>query len=231
MRKIALFDIDGTIMLTKGTGRRSMELAFLDVFGVPGPSGYRYDGKTDMQIVRESMRIAGFSDAVITERMDAVMELYLANLFAVLDRPDHGSFLLPGVADLLNAVEAHDDIVLALLTGNVERGAARKLRSVGIDPTRFRFGAFGSDHEHRPELPAIARARASAALQRDVAGAECVIIGDTPNDVACSRPIGGRAIAVATGSYDVTTLEACEPEAVFADLTDTDAVIRAILDA
>jgi phosphoglycolate phosphatase len=231
MKKIALFDIDGTIMLTKGTGRRSMEFAFLDVFGVPGPSDYRYDGKTDMQIVRESMRLAGFSDEVITERMDAVMELYLANLFAVLDGPDHGSFLLPGVAELLDAVEAHDEIVLALLTGNVERGAARKLRSVGLDPTRFQFGAFGSDHEHRPELPAIARARASSALKREVSGAECVIIGDTPNDVACSRSIGGRAIAVATGSYDVTALRACEPEAVFADLTDTDAVIRAILDA
>jgi phosphoglycolate phosphatase len=231
MKKIALFDIDGTIMLTRGAGRRSMELAFLEVFGVSGPAEYRYDGKTDMQIVRESMRLAGFSDAVISERMDAVMDRYLSNLIAMLDRPDHGSVMLPGVAALLDAVEAHDDIVLALLTGNVERGAARKLRSVGVDPTRFQFGAFGSDHEHRPELPAIARARASAALQRDVRGAECVIIGDTPSDVACSRPIGGRAIAVATGSYDVAALQACDPDAVFADLTDTDAVIRAILDA
>lgn len=229
--KLVLFDIDGTLLSSEGAGMRAMRVALTALFGTTGDPTYRYDGKTDKQIVRESMRLAGVRDEVITERMDAVMELYLSNLFAVLDRPDHGSFLLPGVAELLDAVEAHDEIVLALLTGNVERGAARKLRSVGVDPTRFQFGAFGSDHEHRPELPAIARARASAALQREVSGAECVIIGDTPNDVACSRPIGGRAIAVATGSYDVMALRACEPEAVFADLTDTDAVIRAILDA
>ena len=231
MKKIALFDIDGTILLTKGTGRRSMELAFLDIFGVPGPADYRYDGKTDMQIVRESMRLAGFTDETIDERMQSVMEHYLSNLFAVLEKPDHGSVLLPGVAELLDAVEAHDGIVLGLLTGNVARGAARKLQSVGVDPSRFVLGAYGSDHEHRPELPGIARERASAFLMREVTGAECVIIGDTPNDVACARPIGGRAIAVATGSYDLATLLACGPEAAFADLTDTDAVLQAILDA
>ena len=73
-----------------------------------------------------------------------------------------------------------------------------------------------------------ARARAEAALGRPVNGADCVIIGDTPMDVACGRPMGARAIAVATGHYDVAALTACAPDAVFADLTDTAAVLEAI---
>ena len=229
--KIALFDIDGTILRSKGAGRRSMERALTRAFGTTGPDTYRYDGKTDKQIVRETMKLAGFTDEQVDAQMDAVISDYVRELHVELDGGAHGTELLPGVAVLLDAVERHDDIVLGLLTGNVDAGAARKLGVVGVDHTRFRVKAFGSDHEHRPELPRIARDRASVLLGRTVDGAECVIIGDTPADVACSRPIGGKAIAVATGGYDVPALAACAPEAVFADLTDTDAVLRAILEA
>jgi phosphoglycolate phosphatase-like HAD superfamily hydrolase len=102
---------------------------------------------------------------------------------------------------------------------------------VGIEFARFPVGAFGSDGEHRHDLPAIARDRASAHIGRPVRGDACVIIGDTPSDVACGRGIGARAIAVATGHYDVASLEACNPHAVFPDLTDTMAIVRAIVDA
>lgn len=229
--KIALFDIDGTILWSHGAGRRSMERALGTVFGSAGPRDYRYDGKTDKQIVRETMRAAGFTDAEVDARMDDVIEAYVAELAAELADGDHRSTLLPGVAALLDAVEARDDVMLGLLTGNVARGAERKLRAVGLEIARFAVGAFGSDHELRHELPAIARSRASIALGRDVRGADCVVIGDTPSDVACARPIGARTIAVATGSYDVGQLDACRPDALFANLTDTAAVLAAILDA
>ena len=229
--KIALFDIDGTILWSRGAGRRSMERALTGIFGTAGPAGYRYDGKTDKQIVREAMVHEGFSSAEVDTRMDAVLDRYVAELAIELKGDHHGTALLPGVTALLDAVEQHDDIVLGLLTGNLIRGAEQKLRVVGVDPDRFVVGAFGSDHEIRSELPAIARQRASVVLGREISAADCVIIGDTPNDVACSRPIGARAIAVATGHYDVTALAACGPEAVFADLSDTNAVLQAIIDA
>ncbi|MDE3097826.1 MAG: haloacid dehalogenase-like hydrolase, partial [Chloroflexota bacterium] len=206
--KVALFDIDGTILWSHGAGRRSMERALGTVFGSAGPRDYRYDGKTDKQIVRETMRAAGFTDAAVDARMDDVIDAYVAELAAELADGDHRLTLLPGVAAILDAVEAHDDVMLGLLTGNVARGAERKLRAVGLEIARFDVGAFGSDHEVRHELPAIARARASRALGRDVPGADCVVIGDTPSDVACARPIGARTIAVATGSYDVRQLDA-----------------------
>jgi phosphoglycolate phosphatase-like HAD superfamily hydrolase len=163
--------------------------------------------------------------------MERVLASYLAELMIELDRDDHGVEPLPGVPELLDALEARDDVVLGLLTGNLARGAERKLRVVGIDFGRFHVGAFGSDGEHRHDLPAIARDRASAHIGRPVSGDACVIIGDTPSDVACGRGIGARAIAVATGNYDVASLEACNPHAVVPDLTDTMAIVRAIVDA
>jgi phosphoglycolate phosphatase-like HAD superfamily hydrolase len=229
--KVALFDIDGTLLWTKGAGRRAMERALAANIGTSGPADHRYDGKTDRQIVREAMRHEGFADSEVDARMERVMANYFAELMVELERDDHGVELLPGVLELLDALEKRDDVVLGLLTGNVVHGAERKLRCVGIEFARFPVGAFGSDGEHRHDLPAIARDRASAHIGRPVRGDACVIIGDTPSDIACGRGIGARAIAVATGHYDVASLEACNPHAVFPDLTDTMAIVRAIVDA
>ena len=90
------------------------------------------------------------------------------------------------------------------------------------------MSAFGSDHELRGELPAIAQRRAREQLGLQVAGDAIVIIGDTPADIDCTRGIGARAIAVATGRYSVDDLSEHSPAAVFADLSDTAAVMRAI---
>ncbi len=104
-----------------------------------------------------------------------------------------------------------------------------KLAAVGLAHHRFKVGAFGSDHASRPELPEIARQRAESHLGAPVAGSDVVVIGDTPADMRCGNGIGARAVGVATGRYSVEELWACRPAAVFPDLSDTAAVMRAIL--
>jgi phosphoglycolate phosphatase-like HAD superfamily hydrolase len=228
-RRLVLFDIDGTILWTDGAGRRAVFQALEEHFGRSGPGEHRFDGKTDPQIVRELMRHAGVSDADIDARLDVVLDRYLDLLRDELASVDHGRHIFPGVRELLDALEAREDVVLGLLTGNIHHGARAKLAAVGIDPERFVVGAFGSDHHDRPELPEIARRRAERALGHPVAGHELVVIGDTPADVACGRSIGARAIGVATGHYSVDELRACGAAAVFPDLSDTAAVVRAVL--
>ena len=134
-------------------------------------------------------------------------------------------------ACLLDALEARSGIILGLLTGNLEQGARAKLGAVGIDFERFRIGAYGSDHEHRPELPAVARARTRGRLGIDIRGEAMVVIGDTPADLTCGRSLGASAIGVATGRYSIEELLEHHPVAAFRDFSDTDAVVRAILDA
>ena len=229
--KIVLFDIDGTLLLSGGAGRASMAVALRESFGAVGPSDYRYGGKTDKLIVRETMRLEGFDDAAIDARMDAVIERYLSGLRAELANGKKRAHTLPGVGPIVDAVEAADDLVLGLLTGNVIRGAELKLSAVGLAPARFRVGAFGSDHEDRPMLPPIARDRASAFLGHDVSGDRLVIIGDTPADVDCGRGVGARAIAVATGGFSMEELESHGPVATLPDLSDTARVLELIRDA
>jgi phosphoglycolate phosphatase-like HAD superfamily hydrolase len=136
-----------------------------------------------------------------------------------------------GIADLLAALEPHEArrrALVGLLTGNVAPGAALKLRSAGLDPARFRVGAYGSDSARRAELPAVAAARAAALTGATFTGSDVIIVGDTPDDVACGRPIGARSVAVATGSYDVAALRATGAAYVFETLADTAAVLDAI---
>jgi phosphoglycolate phosphatase len=227
--RLVLFDIDGTLVWTDGAGRRAIHHALTEVFGSTGPAGYRFDGKTDPQIVRDLMRFVGHDDGHIDARMQTVFDCYVERLRVELRAPGYRPRAMPGVFELLDALESRRDIVLGLLTGNLAAGARAKLESVGIDPARFRVGAYGSDHEERPSLPDVARRRLRDELGVEVEGSDCVIIGDTPADMTCGRAVGARAIGVATGRYSVEQLRSHGAAAVFVDLTDTGAVVAEIL--
>jgi phosphoglycolate phosphatase len=229
--RLVLFDIDGTLLSSEGIGRTAMRRALGSIFGSPGNPAYRYDGKTDRQIVRDVMRLEGHSDEYIDSQMEKLIATYLEGL---IENAKSGHFNvrpLEGVAELLDALEPRKDVVLGLLTGNVEPGARTKLIAAGINPDRFRVNAFGSDHEHRPELPAIAQRRASEKLGLNIEGSRMVVIGDTPADIACGRSLGAKAIGVASGHYTVEQLQEHDPYAVFPSLANTQQLLESIVNA
>jgi phosphoglycolate phosphatase len=228
MTVLVLFDIDGTLLLAHGAGRRAVHRAMHDVFGVTPAEGHPFDGKTDPQIVRELGTLAGIGEEMIVDRMTTALARYYDYLESDITGAPHGVQLLPGVHDLLDALDAHHEVMLGLLTGNIQSGATLKLRAVNIAPERFVVGAFGSDAPVRPALPAIAQSRAAARLGAEVPGSRIVIIGDTPHDLTCGNDIGARAIGVETGRFRAAELHAYNPLAVFPDLSDTAAVLAAI---
>ena len=227
--KLVLFDIDGTILLTGGAGKRAMDRALVEVFGSSGPNDHPFGGKTDPQIVRELMRIDGHEDLHIDDRMTELLDRYVAYLDQEIGADASKVETMPGIHELLAALEAREDVIVGLLTGNLVAGAKTKLRAVGIEFSRFKVGAFGSDHEARGELPAVAQRRAREELGADIPGHDVIVIGDTPADIQCGRSIGARAIAVATGHFTIEQLQAHNPAVVFEDLSDTAAVIDAIV--
>ncbi len=227
--KLVLFDIDGTLLLTAGAGRRAVLRALLDSVGAPGPfEGVRFDGKTDPQIVRELLSAAGHEDADSEKHIRAVCDQYIGLLERELVETSRKIRVLAGVAEMLDGIEARTDAVLGLLTGNIERGAHLKLSHAGLDPGRFRVGAFGSDAEARSALPAFAVRRAAAVMGYEPRGDAVVIIGDTPADMTCGDSLGARAIGVATGAYTVAELDDAGAFAAFDDLSDHTAVMAAI---
>lgn len=230
MRRLILFDIDGTLLTARGAPRRAFERALFEVYGTAGPiANHTFDGKTDPQIARELLTLDGVAQSVIDERLGTLWTTYLRELRAELADPGHRTLVYPGVATLLDALtDLHDHVVLGLLTGNIAEGAALKLASAGIG-TAFRVGAFGSDCERRDGLPPVAVERALALTGRTFRGQEIVVIGDTPSDVTCGRALGVYAVAVTTGRHDEASLRAAGAHAVFADLSDVEAVLDVLL--
>ena len=231
MRKLVLFDIDGTILWTDGAGRRAIRDALVAEIGTAGPiDTYRLDGKTDPQIVRELMTMAGHPDAESELHIGRVCRRYVELLSGELAAGRHNTRVFPGVESLLLELERAGDVLIGLLTGNLAEGAALKLEAAGIDPTRFRVGAYGSDAAERAALPAIAARRAEPLMGRVPGGTEVVIIGDTPADITCGIGIGARAIGVGTGHYSRAQLLTAGAFAAFDNLADVNPVLTAILE-
>lgn len=230
MRKLILFDIDGTLLSARGAPRRAFHRAMEEVYRTAGPiAKHSFSGKTDPQIARELLRLDGFDDDAITAGMPALWDTYLRELAVELAAPDHDTLVYPGVRTLLERLQAQShDILLGLLTGNIVRGAELKLRSAGLHDV-FPFGAFGSDAERRDELPPVAVARAREHCGVHFRGTDVVVVGDTPADVSCGQGLGVRTVAVATGNFDEAALGACGAHVVLADFADTEAAMAAVL--
>ncbi|MEX2467857.1 MAG: HAD hydrolase-like protein [Gemmatimonadota bacterium] len=227
IRRLVLFDIDGTLV-HGGPAKGAFELAMVETFGTTGDvANTSFAGKTDPQIARELLRDAGLVPGEIERGFEKLWKRYLGHLEErLLDLPMD---VLPGVPDLLDALDPHEDVGVGLLTGNIEGGARLKLGSAKLWG-RFRVGSYGSDHEERDELPAIALRRAHEHWGRQVPPTEAIVIGDTPRDVTCGQKGGARTLAVATGSYATVDLEATGADRVLPDLSATDDVLSWLLD-
>ena len=228
MRKLLLFDIDGTLLDTQGAGRAALASALVDVYGETGPiDEFPFHGRTDPAIARALLRAAGRTDAEIDARLPELWSIYVDYLDDELASRTDVLAVCAGVSDLLAEASAAGDLALGLVTGNVEQGAWRKLRACGLEGS-FGVGAFGSDSEHREHLPPIAMERAHAALGIAFDHDAVFVIGDTPEDVLCAQRSGVTAVAVASGRYTGEELSEHGPDHLF-DTLAADGVREVLL--
>jgi phosphoglycolate phosphatase-like HAD superfamily hydrolase len=217
--RLVLFDIDGTLLTTGRAARDAFGAALAEVYGFDGDLGrYDFSGRTDPQIAAMILEDAGLLDET---RFPELWEHYLGGL--ARNVPGQAR-VLAGIRELLDALVQEEGVTLALLTGNLERGARLKLGAAGLNDY-FPFGAFGSDSARREELPPIAVARAG----REFHGRDVVIIGDSIYDVRCGVPHGARTIAIASGKTPRALLAAENPDYLFDSAEDLQAVLGAIL--
>jgi phosphoglycolate phosphatase-like HAD superfamily hydrolase len=227
MDRLVLFDIDCTLIEPHGIGGRAIFAALAETYGLRGKlDGYSFHGRTDPGIVIDLATRWGASAEQAEERLWPCLDRYLELL---RDEAETGTIeVLPGVCELVAALDADPRVLVGLLTGNIAAGARIKLAPTGIDDL-FKFGAYGDDARHRPDLPAIAVRRAAEHSGVLFSGKQIVIIGDTPADITCGAAAGVKAIAVATGIHSVDELAVHQPDHLFATLGDWRAVREAIL--
>lgn len=222
---ILLFDIDGTLLLSGGAGRRALERAFDRYCGQrDAVSNIKFGGMTDPAIAREGLIQAGV--APTAEAIQAILDLYV--LFLADELPtSSGYHLMPGVHAVLDQVKNIPDVAVGLGTGNLRRGAMLKLSHGQLDH-HFDFGGFACDSEDRGELIRVGAERGAQKLGRALSDCRVVIIGDTPKDVAAAQAIGAVCVGVGTGGFTPEELLAVGADFAFEDLTHV-SLIEALL--
>jgi phosphoglycolate phosphatase-like HAD superfamily hydrolase len=223
-KRLLLFDIDGTLISSAGAGVQALKLVLAERFGIKDDlHDIEIAGVTDSGIVISILKKHRIPET--HENISAFLDSYVHYLSQEL--PRRKGQLLPGVLELLEKLKTRSHVVLALLTGNVSRGAQLKLEHYGVWHF-FEFGAFADDHHDRNKLGGFARTRAKEKHGREFLPEEIDVIGDTPRDIACGNAIGARTIAIATGTWSRQELTKHQPDFLFDDLANVGEVIRTL---
>ena len=217
--KLVLFDIDETLIDSGRAGTRALNRAFIELFNINNAfRDIKMAGMTDLQIIKEGLSIQGLAQK--NGEVDMVVRRYLELLAKEIENP--WKKVKPGVFEILDTL-AGESVPVGILTGNMEEGARIKLTPFGLN-RYFAAGSFGSDDEDRDKLLPIA-IRKFSILGINTIPEKCVVIGDTPRDVRCSRVHGAHSIGVATGPYSKDSLMDAGADIVVQNLTEKDACL------
>lgn len=228
--RLILLDLDGTLISSRGVGRRALEIAFQALYGWESATqGLSFGGLTDPVILWSVFTSHGESAERAASEHERVMASYLAALDEVLAAEPDAIWSLPGAASFVEALVAHERCVVGVLTGNVEGGARRKLRAAGLGEDFFVVGAFGDEAPTRNDLLPVALDRLNLERSRRLSPEQVVIVGDTPRDVAVARAHGARALGVSTGATPHDTLAASGPDVLLRSLEPTQEALAAVL--
>lgn len=220
MPRLLLWDIDHTLIETRGVGRALSAAAFEQVTGQTMREQAAIDGITEAVIFRETAKLHGLDTtrAEFEQFAQALSEEHVANARQLRER----GAALPGAAAALEALHAAA-VRQTVVTGNVRAVAETKLHVFGLDSRiDWEAGAYGEDADLRPDLVALALRRAATRA------ADAVLIGDTPADVEGGHAHGVHVIAVATGRSSIDVLREAGADVVLEDLTDTERLVKLV---
>jgi phosphoglycolate phosphatase len=217
-----MWDIDYTLLRGGGVASRAWRAAFTEVTGVPWRQTPIFGGRTDLDICAEVFTAHGVTDCTPERFFARYVEQVHDNrhLFA-----EQGA-LMPGVRDVLDRLGADPGIVQTLVTGNVPQVAAAKVAAFDLaDAFDAEVGGYGTDDSLRATLVRRSLERAEAKYDQKF---QPVVIGDTVHDVTAALANDAIAIGVATGATSMAELVLAGAHAVLPDLSDVDAVVRAV---
>ncbi|MBO0732647.1 MAG: haloacid dehalogenase-like hydrolase [Acidimicrobiaceae bacterium] len=227
IRRVVLWDIDGTLVRGGDVSAAVFDAAVETVLGQRPVGRPRMSGKTDPQIVVEYLHALGIADPA--ELMPAVLDQLEANLAAAEAELAATGHACEGAAEVLEALAGDDRVLSSVLTGNIAPNAVVKVAAFGLDRwLDLDVGAYGSDDADRERLVPVALGRIAEQHGVTVAPSDVWVVGDTPRDLACARAGGARCLLVATGRYTAPELRQSGADEVMEHLRDTDRILKVL---
>lgn len=201
------FDIDGTLMITKGGVHwGGMYQAMREVYGINTTvDGIPYHGKTDVSILRAALSREGVSDATFYEGLPRALEVVRGHVSANCERMI--PMVCPGIPEVLAEIDEGGRL-LGVASGNLEEVGWHKIRVAGLRKF-FQFGSFGDSYELRAQIFDEAASRARAILGADTT---ICFVGDTPEDISAAHAVNAKIIAVCTGIFSHSDLSVHHPD-------------------
>jgi len=223
MNYLLIWDIDGTLIRTKGVGKRAMNTAFYKLFGIDDGFGpINMAGMLDSVIVRKAFEIHNipvvFPDGTENPDIERFYKLYIEALSSEISMIRR-SVACPGILELLEILHKKDTYYNVLGTGNIEEGARLKL-SIDDMNKYFPTGGFGDQLIERYQLIEQAIVNSENYFKLNFQRKNIFVIGDTPKDVECGYKLGVKSVGVATGNYNKEQLLEHGADYVFENLSD-----------
>lgn len=203
--KLLLWDIDGTLLTTRGAGVIPFSKALSEIKGESIQiNRLECSGLTDYQIAHRYLK-GDVNNPEYFKNIDIALQNYTQQLESNLkDRP---ALSLPGIHKLLMNLESDKNFILAVVTGNCKRGAFIKLKSAQLDcffDSKFVFTA--TDLTERATIVE----RALAAFEQ--IDCEAFVIGDTIHDIEAAKRNSINSIIFETVDFTISALASHSPE-------------------
>lgn len=221
---LILWDVDHTLIETRGVGRAAFAAAFGSVTGHELRQMPHITGRTEPDIYAATIELHGITDPPpFSEFAKALASAYLDRQAELRDR----GRAMPGALSALAHLAGLPGIQQSVLTGNTRSVARTKLETFSLDTYLDLFaGAYGDDNSHRPTLVGLAQHRAAARTGTGFGRWNTVLIGDSLGDIETARHGGAHVIAIAAGGSPASDLAVADQ--VLDDLTDPAALADSI---
>ena len=213
MKKVVLFDLDGTLVYTGSAGRKALTKAITQLYGKEPKFDLSFiSGRTDTDnfaLIYQLAKGKKASKAEIQKIRNKYLEFLPLEVKKSCKQKQYK--FVPGVKKLLAKLAQEKDVLLGLGTGNIEEGAKIKLAPSGL-LKYFTFGGYGEDGHTREEMLNAAVKRAEKKLKTKLVPDQVYIVGDTHRDVLAAKACGYHSAAVTCGFGDPKSLQRAAAE-------------------
>lgn len=223
--RVVLFDMDHTLLDVSPFHRKNFLMVLNKIFGITELQKVVTSGVPMFEVMRRFAVAAGVSEGSVNAKQVEIERMLVDNIQTILPQDLH-DFVLPGVVPLLETLHKNK-IPVGLTTGSLRGVASQVLSRSGL-LGYFPLTSFGDDCDHRNQIidRGLEKATWVYGLAREAI--ELVTVGDAPMDIVAGRNFSARTIAVTTGFYSAEELKQHNPDFIFPNLVDTQAVLTAI---